>query len=105
MPCAGTAPVAAAAAAAADTAPGSAKKTKDDNVRDELQQYKELVRKAIVGNVISTALKRTMREFRQTHSISMEEHLAAMQQFGWTAEEYEDGEKVSGSVRGRESRV
>ena len=49
--------------------------------------------------------KRAIREYRQEHAITPEQHEVALSALGWTLQEYEDGAKHSTMEAGPVSRV
>jgi len=63
------------------------------SMRPQLEEYKAILKFALPGNTISAEDKRKLRQIRQEKNITPHEHDQLLGQFGWTADEYEDGEK------------
>ncbi|KAL6065871.1 Poly(ADPribose) polymerase catalytic domain containing protein, variant 2 [Balamuthia mandrillaris] len=78
-----------ATASAAPPAPAS---------RPEVDNYRSIVRVTVQKNKITAAEKQLLRGFRRTYSISQQEHLQVLSEFGWTEEQYEDGERRDDTV-------
>jgi len=87
-----------------DDEDSSKKKDKKDDIKDdkklkkELENYKIVLRSALSGTKISRDQKRLLRQFRRDNHISDEEQNKLLMQFGWTVDEYEDGEKMPEDV-------
>eukprot|EP01111_Echinosteliopsis_oligospora_P017019 TRINITY_DN7246_c0_g1_i1.p1 TRINITY_DN7246_c0_g1~~TRINITY_DN7246_c0_g1_i1.p1 ORF type:complete len:527 (-),score=178.37 TRINITY_DN7246_c0_g1_i1:154-1650(-) len=79
------------------------KKSKDKDKDDKIvatpkvdpntEAYKTILKSALSKFKISTDEKRMLRDFRRTHNISDQDHSRLVPQYGWSADEYEDGEK------------
>jgi hypothetical protein len=63
-------------------------------VRPELLGYKSMLKIYLSGQKIGADAKRILRQYRQEHGVTDTEHNQFLGLFGWTPEEYEDGEKV-----------
>jgi len=59
----------------------------------KLDAYKLLLRTVVAKPKISVDEKRLMREYRKGNNISEEDHYKLLSFFGWSHEEYDDGEK------------
>jgi len=57
-----------------------------------------VLRSALAGAKISRDQKRLLRQFRRDNHVSDDEHNKLLMQFGWTVDEYEDGEKMPEDV-------
>lgn len=63
-------------------------------VRPEIELYKTAMMSVLGGqSKISSEGRKLLKMFRSTHSISEMEHDQLLGQYGWTPDEYEDGEK------------
>lgn len=58
------------------------------------EEYSTLLRFALQTGRISVDDKRKLREYKKENKITNEEHSSLLLKFGWTDEEYEDGEKT-----------
>jgi aprataxin and PNK-like factor len=64
------------------------------SVRPEIELYKTAMTSVLGGqSKISSEGRKLLKMFRSTHSISEVEHDQLLGQYGWTPDEYEDGEK------------
>lgn len=63
-------------------------------VRPEIELYKTAMKSVLGGqSKISSEGRKLLKLFRQNHSITEIEHDQLLGQYGWTPDEYEDGEK------------
>jgi len=70
------------------------KKVSDTENSPMIDSYKAVLKTALSSNTISVEKKRFLRQFREDHKISNEEHNMALGYLGWTSGEYEDGERI-----------
>eukprot|EP01117_Protostelium_nocturnum_P012116 TRINITY_DN4441_c0_g2_i1.p1 TRINITY_DN4441_c0_g2~~TRINITY_DN4441_c0_g2_i1.p1 ORF type:complete len:465 (+),score=181.39 TRINITY_DN4441_c0_g2_i1:163-1557(+) len=70
----------------------------------KLEDYRNVMQFALLRNKISAEDKRKLREFRRSYDISNEDHIAILKKFGWTEDEYEDGEKKEDDIDLQEER-
>jgi len=69
------------------------KKDAADHSSPDLENYKNVLRCALSKNKVSVDEKRMLRTFRRNHNIDDQDHFRLLMQFGWSADEYEDGQK------------
>jgi aprataxin and PNK-like factor len=63
-------------------------------VRPEIELYKTAMKSVLGGqSKISSEGRKLLKMFRQTHAVTEQEHDVLLGQYGWTPDEYEDGEK------------
>ncbi len=60
----------------------------------DLQGYESILQITLGKNKISPDEKKLLRQYRKKHGISDADHVKLLKQFGWTEDEYEDGERV-----------
>lgn len=62
-------------------------------MRPEIELYKTVMKSVLGGVKVSSEGRKLLKAFRQDHSITEVEHDQLLGQYGWTPDEYEDGEK------------
>eukprot|EP01112_Ceratiomyxa_fruticulosa_P018209 TRINITY_DN5781_c0_g2_i1.p1 TRINITY_DN5781_c0_g2~~TRINITY_DN5781_c0_g2_i1.p1 ORF type:complete len:451 (-),score=105.37 TRINITY_DN5781_c0_g2_i1:85-1437(-) len=70
----------------------------DEKGAVQLENYKNVLRIVLGKSKISVDEKRMLREFRKQHSITDQHHFLALAQFGWTEDEYDDGERKDDNI-------
>jgi len=74
-------------------------------VRPEIELYKTVMKSVLSGqSKISSEGRKLLKMFRQNHSITEMEHDRLLGQYGWTPDEYEEGEKNQGAFELDEER-
>lgn len=68
-------------------------KQDSDTDNQTLENYKSVLQCALAKNKISVDEKRMLRTYRRNNAIEDVDHFRLIQQFGWTADEYEDGQR------------
>jgi hypothetical protein len=59
----------------------------------EVETYKNVLRCALAKNKVSVDEKRMLRTYRRNNNVSDQDHFRLLMQFGWSADEFEDGQK------------
>jgi len=78
---------------------------KDQQTRPALVVYRSFLQSSLVGTrKLSVDVKRVLQTHRNANGITLEEHMQLLGQFGWTADEYELGEKEPEQVDLEEER-
>jgi len=62
------------------------------------QHYRELLQVVVADGRIPPEEKRAVRQYRQRHGITKEQHSKVLQQVGWNDDEWEDGVKAERSI-------
>lgn len=72
----------------------SAAQVATTTVRPEMELYKSAMKTVLGGaSKVTSEGRKLLKMFRQNHSVTEVEHDQLLGQFGWTPDEYEDGEK------------
>jgi len=79
-------------------APSSPEESKGGEASSGKDAYRCVVQVILAKNKITPDEKRLLRGFRHTHRLSNRDHLDILQEFGWTEEEYDDGERKPDEV-------
>lgn len=69
------------------------------------EAYRCVVQVILAKNKITPDEKRILRGFRRTHNVPDKDHFDILQEFGWTEDEYDDGERKDDDIEVDEERA
>jgi hypothetical protein len=70
----------------------------NSGIRPGLELYKAVMKVQLNDNKIGVEGKKLLKKFRQEHSITEHEHDQLLGLFGWTPDEYEEGERAPDDI-------